>query len=153
MLDLLFAIEHEVARVARGLLHSPVAVVRFLVRRLACDAEVLHAREAADAVGMDVRLDVVELEVEPDIAVEITVVVVAGVTFLRTPHLFRRLDVAPERGDARRREDRRVNPETRPRMAEHDAVRVHDEPADFGLMEKLLDAWHVGALGQPEPAW
>src|SRR5271154_175346 len=37
-------------------------------------------------------------------------------------------------------------------MAEHDPVRIHDEPADFGFLEEFLDAGHIGALGQPDAA-
>ena len=83
---------------------------------------------------MDVGLDIVVLEIEPDIAVEIAVVSVAGVTFLRTPDLLGGFDIASERRDRRRGEHGRVNPEARTRMAEHDAVRIHDEPADFGFL-------------------
>src|ERR1017187_3793520 len=152
MLDLFFAIEHEVAGVRRGFLHRVVAVVRFLVRGLARDAEILHAGETADAVGVNVRLDVVVFEVETNVTVEIAIIAVAGVAFLGTPDLLRGFDVAPERGHTRRREHRRVNPVARTRMAEHDAMRVHDEPADLGFLEKLFDAGLVGAFRQPHAA-
>src|ERR1017187_2541957 len=152
MLDLLFAIEHEVAGVRRGFLHRVVAVVRLLVRRLARDAEILHTRETADAVGMNVRFDVVVFEVEANVTVEVAIIAVARVTFLGTPDLFRGFDITSERGHTRWREYRRVNPVARTRMAEHDAMRVHDEPADLGFLEKLFNAGHVRAFRQPDAA-
>ena len=61
------------------------------------------------------RLDVIEIEVEADVAVKIAVARVAGITFVLAPDLPRGIEVAAERGDAVGREDRREHAVTRAR--------------------------------------
>ena len=74
-------------------------------RRSACparpgDAEILDAGEAAMVRRRQVRPHVVEVQVEPDVAVEIAVARVAGIAFVLAPDLAGGFQVAPEGGDA-----------------------------------------------------
>ena len=100
---------------------------------------------------MDVRLDVVVREVEPDVAVEVAVHGVAGVSLLGAPDLLAALDVPPERGDAGAAVDGGVHAVERARLGEEDAVRVHEEEADPLLAHQLVHARHVAALAEPHP--
>ncbi len=113
---------------------------------------VFEAGEFAQAVGLDVGLDVIEIEVVADVAVEIAVPGVAGITLLRRPDLHARLDVAPERRRAGTGVERGVDAVTGARLGVHDGVGVDDEPADFRLLQKLVDARRVGAFRQPDAA-
>src|SRR5665213_906813 len=76
-----------------------VALVNLLLAR-AGDAEVFDAGEPAVVRRRQVRLDVVEVEIKANVAVEITVARIAGITFMLAPDLARGIKVAPERGNA-----------------------------------------------------
>src|SRR5690349_18542253 len=76
---------------------------------LAGDAEVFDAEVAAYAVAVQIRLDVIVVAVEAEVAVELAVVHVAGITDLGAPDLLAGLNIARKRSDARRRDDRRVD--------------------------------------------
>src|SRR5947209_5657496 len=106
----------------------------------------------ADASLVQVRLQVLVVEVEADVAVEVAVDVVAGVAFDRAPDLLGRFGVARQHGHAAAGTlDRGVDAVLRPRLREHDAVRVGEEVADAGVTEYLIYAWRVAALRQPDP--
>ena len=98
------------------------------------------------------RFDVIEIQVEADVAVEIAVTRVAGIAFVLAPDLPRGIEVAPERGDAVGREHRRERAVARTRTRVQHAVRVEDEPADVRLLQKCFDAGDVGAFRQPDAA-
>src|ERR1039458_2722179 len=128
-----------------------VALVNLLLA-FAGDAKVFDAGEPTVVGRGQVRLDVVEIKVEADVAVEIAVARVAGITFVLAPDLPRGIEVAPKRGAAVRRVERRKGAVTRTRLRVQNAMRVEDEPADVGLLQKFLDAAGVGAFRQPDVA-
>ena len=102
------------------------------------DLVVLDAEMAADAGLVQVRLEVFVIEVEADVAVEVAVVVVAGVALDGAPDLLGRFGVAGQGGDAALgAEDRGVDAVARPRLGEQDAVRVGEEVADAGVAQQL----------------
>ena len=68
--DLFFAVEHEVAGVLGGFFQGGLRVVRLLVIAAAGDLVVLDAGVGADAGLVQVRLDVVVIEIEADVAVK-----------------------------------------------------------------------------------
>src|ERR1035437_4972234 len=96
------------------------------------------------------RFDVVEIEVKADVAVEIAVTHIAGITFMFAPDLAGGIVVAPERGDAVGRVNRREGAKTRTRFGVQNSVRVEDEPADVRLLQKFFDARCVGTFRQPD---
>ena len=88
MLDLFFAVEHEVAGVLGGAFPGHPWAIGLLVGGLAGDAVVLQPGEFPHAVGLDVGTDVVVFEVEAAIAVKVPVIPVAGIAFLGAPDLL-----------------------------------------------------------------
>ena len=72
--------------------------------------------------GGQVRLDVIEIEVEADVPVEIAVAGVAGVAFVPAPDLAGGIGVAAEGGDAVGGEDGRKGAVTRARAGVQEAV-------------------------------
>ena len=149
---LLHAAVEKMLRVAGGGLQRGVAVVNLLVARAAGDAVILDAGEPARFRRRQVRFDVIEIEVEADVAVKIAVARVAGVAFVLAPDLPRGIVVAAKGGDAVGRENRRKGAVTRARPRVQHAVRVEDEPADVRLLQKRFDAVDVGAFRQPDAA-
>ena len=136
--DLLFAVEHEVAGVLGGLVQRGLGVVGLLVVGAAGDLVILDAEQAADAGLVQVRLEILVIEVEADVAVEIAVVVVAGIAFDGAPDLLGRFGVAGQGGDAAPgAEDRGIDAVLGPRLGEQDAVRVDEEVADAGILQEL----------------
>ncbi len=127
--------------------------VGFLVTGRPGDAVVLEAGEFAQTVRLDVRLDVIELEIVTNIAVEIAIPGIAGVAFDGGPDLHARLDIAAKGGGTGAGKERRVDAVTGTRIGVHDRVGIDHEPADVGFLQKLLDARGVGALGEPDAAW
>ena len=108
--DLLFAIEHEVAGVFGRFFQGRGRIVRLLVIGAAGDLVILDAEMAADAGLVQVRPQIVEIEIEADIAVEITIVVVSGISFDGAPDLLGRFGIAGQGGDAAARaDDRRID--------------------------------------------
>ncbi len=77
---------------------------------------------------------------------------VARITFLGTPDLAGGFGVTPKRSHAGRREDRGEDPVPWPGLTEHQAMGIHDKPADIGFLEMLFDPRRVGAFRQPDPA-
>ena len=92
------------ARSRRG-----VGAVRFLVARFAGDALILKAGEFAQAVGLDVRRNVVLVEIVTDVAVEIAIGGIAGITFDGGPDLNAGFDIATESGRAGLGEERGID--------------------------------------------
>src|ERR1035441_8958421 len=64
-----------------------LAIIDRFVGRAASDAIILDASEAALARRGQVRLQVVQIEIEADVAVEVAVARVARVTGVPAPHL------------------------------------------------------------------
>src|SRR5205085_3538188 len=110
-LDLLAAVEEKVRGVRLGALPGRVRVVRLLrpERDLAGDAVVLDAGVLPIAGGLDVRADVVVIEVPADVPVELAVDGIAGIAVLGAPDLHRALRIARERRHPAGRIDWRVD--------------------------------------------
>ncbi len=131
-------------------LQGDVRVISFPVRAAAGDLVIFDAGVAADAGLMQVRFDIIVIEIEADVAIELTVDVIAGIAFDGAPNLLRRLGVAPHAGDAALgTHDRRIHAVLRPRLREQDAVGIDEEVADAALFENFIDAGDIAALGQP----
>ena len=98
--DLRHAGLEKMLRVAGGGLQRGDAVVNFLFGRIAGDAKIFDAGEPALIGCGQVRFDVIEIEVEADVAIEFAVVDVAGVAFVFAPDLLGGIEVAAKGGDA-----------------------------------------------------
>src|SRR5881394_814007 len=122
----------KMLRMPRGGLQRGAAIVHLLVRRLPRDPVILDARETPLVRRRQMRLHVIEVEIESDVAVKITVVRIARIPFMLAPYLLRGIQVAAERGHAIRREDRSEHAITRTRTCVQQAMRVRDEPPDVG---------------------
>ncbi|GEM_PF-1197403 len=140
----------EVARVLAGRVDGGGTIVDFLVGRAAGDAMVFQAGEAAVAGRGQVRGDVFQVQVKPDVAVEIAVARVAGVAGLAAPDLARALRIAAKRGDAFRGKDGRKHRVARARARVQKAVRVGDEPPEVRSLQDLLQGLDVSAFRQPD---
>ena len=151
-LDLRHPFAEKMRGVLTGGLQGMVALVNLLAPGAAGDAVIFHAGEPAIFRRGHMRLDVIKIQVEPDVPVEIAVTRVAGVTFVFAPHLARGIKIAAESGNAIGRENRRERAEPRPRRGMEQTVRIENEPADVRLLQKLFHAFGVSAFGQPDAA-
>src|SRR5262249_24575047 len=113
--------------------------------------EVLEPGEDPNPLALHVRADVLDRQVEADIAVEIAIIRVARISFFRAPNLLRALHIAPERRHPGAAIDGRVHPEDGSRIGEQDAVRVDEEEANPLFAQELVDAGDVPALAEPDP--
>src|SRR5690606_18066515 len=98
----------------------------------------------------DVRLDVVEVEIEADVPVELAVASVAGVAFLRRPNGFRGLGVPREAVHARGGFHGSVAALRRGRGPLQNPVGVGEEIAEPGVLEMAIEAGIVSAFAQPD---
>src|ERR1035437_1064281 len=96
------------------------------------------------------RLDVVPIEVEADVAVEVAVARVARVTGVPAPHLPGGIGVAAKGGDAVGCEDGRKRCVTWLWPRVQNAVRISNEPMEVGLLQYIVQAFHISALRQPD---
>src|SRR5207249_12042077 len=151
-LDLLDARAEEMAGVFVGRPPRSDAIVNFLRVRAGADTVVLDAGETADVRRRQIRSDVIKVQIETDVAVEIAVARVAGITLVPAPNLFGGIQVAAESSDAVRREDRRKHAEARTRVGVQHAVRVRDEPADVRLLHNIFHTAGVTAIGKLDAA-
>ena len=152
VLDLFFAIKHKVCRMFGCALAGKVGSVRLFVRRATGDAVVFQAGEFSHSVRLDVRADVIVIEIEAAISVEVAVLPISGVPLLCTPDLFAGFDIATKGGRTCGGEDGGKDSVSGAGLGIEDSMCVHDEPADFGLLEVMFDPWVVGALWEPDPA-
>src|ERR1035441_9253768 len=127
-----------------------LAIIDRFVGRAAGDAIILDTGEAALARRGQMRLQVVQIEVEADVAVEVAVARVARVTGVPAPDLAGGIRVAAKGGDAVGREDRGKRRVAWPWPGVQNAVCIGDEPAKVGLLQHILQALHIGALRQPD---
>src|SRR5207247_11478576 len=151
-LHLLDAGGKEMAGVFVGRLTRGDAIVNFLRAGAGGDTVVFDAGETADVRRRQIRADVIKVQIETDVAVEIPVARVAGITLVPAPNLFGGIQVAAKSSDAVRREDRRKHAEARTRVGVQHAVRVRDEPADVRLLHNIFHTGGVSAFGQPDAA-
>src|SRR5262249_18467003 len=120
MSRLSLAIEHEMSGMRGGFAHGPLGHVwrLFVERHFAGDPVVFDPHVAPHPVVVQVWFDVIVImRVITQVAVKLTVIRIAGITYIRTPDLFAGFGVAREDGHAFRRDDRRVNSALRTRLA------------------------------------
>src|SRR5581483_10593103 len=116
--------------------------IHLLVVRSAGDFVILDAEVAADAGLVQVRPEILEVEVEADVAIKVAIIEVSGIAFHRAPDLLGRFGVAAQRRDAALgTADRSVHPEARSRLRKEHAVRVGKEVAYSRIAQKFVDAW------------
>ena len=152
VLDLFFAIKHKVCRMFGCALAGKVGSVRLFVRRATGDAMVFQAGELPHPVRLDVRADVVVIEIEAAISVEVAILPIPGVPLLCTPDLFAGFDIATKGSRTCGGEDGGKDPVGGAGLGVEDSMCIHDEPANFGFLEVMFDPWVVGALWEPNPA-
>jgi hypothetical protein len=85
------------------------------------------------ALRMHVRADVLERQVEADVAVEVAIVRIAGIAFRGAPDLLGALGVAGEGRDPGRAVDRSVQAIDRRLVSVEEAMGVDHEVADRRL--------------------
>src|SRR5436189_5608126 len=98
-------------------------------------AEILEAGETAMVGRGQVRLHIIESQIEADVAVEIEVARVAGITLGAAPDLARGFKVAYEGGDAVRGKDGREHSVTRTRFGMEQPMGVHRKPVEIRLLQ------------------
>ena len=111
---------------------------------------IFDAGKTAHLRRRQIAPNIIEVEVKPDVAIEIPVTRIARITLLPAPDLFGGLEVAAERGNALGCKNRRKHAVTRTRACVQDAVRIHDEPADVRLLQDTFHAFRVSAFRQPD---
>src|ERR1700722_10498342 len=127
LLDLRDAFIQKMLRgFARGF-QRDVALVNFLVPCSAGDFVIFDSGESTILRRWQMRFHIIKIQVEADVAVKITIARVAGITFVLAPDLARRIEIAPERGDSVRRENRRERSVARTWLGVQNAVCVEDE--------------------------
>ena len=82
------AVKKKISRVRGGRIKRMLAVVRFFVIGFPRNPIIFDPGVNPYTIGMDVRLDVIELQIKTDIAVKFAVRVIAGIPFNRRPDLF-----------------------------------------------------------------
>src|SRR5688572_23175145 len=101
---------------------------------------------------MQERFDVRIVGVVAQVAVELAVVDVSGISLFARPDLLGAFGIARERGHAAGAEDGPERTVARARRTERDAVRIDEEKVDARFAEVFVDAGCVGALRQPDAA-
>src|SRR5437016_2120797 len=84
------------------------AVINLLRRRTAGNSVVFDSGKATLVGRRQIRLYIVQIKIESNVAIKIAVARVAGVAFLAAPYLPRSLAVAAKRRDAFAREHWRI---------------------------------------------
>src|ERR1035438_691436 len=107
--------------------HGRLPVINLFYRRTAGNPIILDAGEASLAGRRQVRLHVIEVQIEPDVAVEIAITWVPGVAGVPAPDLPRAIRIASKSGDAIGREDRRKRSVSRPWPRVQNAVSRSEE--------------------------
>ena len=96
--NLLFPVEHKVPRVEFGFSLCPFRNIDFFVIALASYAEIFEAGVHPNTVTMNVRLNVINIEIVGNVSIKFPVVIIPGIAFCRTPDLFGRFRVATKSG-------------------------------------------------------
>ena len=143
------ALGHEMRGVTLDGAHGGGAVVG-LLRLVAGDAVKLQPGELPRTIG-EKRQQCIERRIPPSIAVKLPVSRVAGIAVSSTPHLPRRVPVAPKRSDSGRHKDRRPHSISRLRRRASEAVGIQRSPAHTMLGEQGVEPRRVGTLGHPKP--
>ena len=151
MLDLFFPIEHEVGGMLIGTLAGQGRAVRFFVLGPAGDAVIFKACKFSDSVGLDVRADVVVVEIEAAVSIEVPVFGVSRVAFLGAPNLLAGFDVTTEGSGAGGGKEGSEDAVSGTGFGVENAVSIDDEPANLGLLEVVFDSWKICAFWEPDP--
>src|SRR5258708_11786843 len=96
------------------------------------------------------RLDIFEIQIVTNIAIEVAITRVARISLLPAPNLARGLGVSAKCHQSGRSDDRRVSPLLRARIGQLQPVRFHDEPLNSCFAQHIFDDPCVRALRQPE---
>ena len=138
----------------RGMRFDPfgcaLGIVDVLLAAGAGHAVVLETGRDPDPGCRQERVEILEREIETQVAVKVAIEGVAGVAFDGAPHLARRLGVAAEGGHACGRDDRCEGGVERSRRRFEEPVRLDQEPANAVACEDLLEARYIAAFRQPE---
>src|SRR2546427_4875209 len=133
--NLLDALSEKMLGVSFGLSFRPSGHVRLLVIAFSRDPVVFDTGIDADTIRVNVGLDVLALEVVGNIAIELTVIVVARIAVSGAPYLAGRVGIPPERRHSGRTINRRVDAITRTFIRARDSVRFQDSEPDSVLAE------------------
>src|SRR5262252_1236350 len=131
----------------------PFGHVWILVIPLARDAMVFDPRVHAGAIRLNVRTDVIVIEVVTDVPIELPVIIVSGITLAGAPDLARTIRIASESRDSGRAIYWCVYAVARPFIGTGDAMRFQDGKADSFLIQESVQTGRVAALGKPETSW
>src|SRR6266567_2946670 len=133
-----------------GLGFRPLGHIRRLLVPLSSDPVVLDSGIDSNAALVEVGPDVVEVQVVTDVAVELTVIEIAGIAGDRAPDLARGVRVAPERRHTGRATDGGVDAVSRPLIGPRDTVGFQDRVVDTVLPQDAVNSGIKTALRQPE---
>src|SRR5947209_5739216 len=105
-----------------------LALINFFGAGLARDAVVFDSGEGALLRRRQVWTQIIEIEIESDVAIEIAVARIARVAPFPAPDLPCGIRIASKRSQPARRNDRRKNGRAGARMRVKDAVSIENEP-------------------------
>src|SRR5262249_7269301 len=128
---------------------SPFRDIRLFMIAFAGDAMVFDSGIDAGAIE-NVRPDIIDIEIVPDVAIELPVIGVAGISLSCIPYLARTLRVTPKCCNSGGAINRCMDAIARPLVRTCHAVRFKHGKADAFLVEKSIQSWKVSALGKPE---
>src|SRR5262249_31041570 len=128
----------------------PFGYVWILVLPLARDAMVFDPSVHAGAIRLNVRTEVIVIEIVADVSIELPVIIVSGITLAGAPDLTRTIRIAPESRDSRRAIYWCVYAVARPFIGRGDAMRFQDGKTDSLLIQERVQTGRVAALGKPE---
>src|SRR5579875_436971 len=104
-----------------------------------CDLIIFDAQRTTDTDLVQMRLQIFIIEVEADIAIEITVIIIAGVAFDGAPDLLGRLTIAGQASDATAgRQHRSVDTKAWSRFGEQDRMGIREKKTQTGLFQQLF---------------
>ena len=140
---------HEVLGVHRHLAEGIGGIVRLVRHALAGDAVVLESRIGAHAGNVLNIAQVLGIEVEADVPVKFTIVVIARITDLSRPHGTAGLRIARKTGGTGRRDDRRIDAKLGSRRTEQNAVSISEEKPEAIGGQVVFYTLIVSAFGKP----
>jgi len=118
-------------------------MINLLLRRMARDAKIFDAREPALVRRGQVRLHIIEIQIETDVAIKLPVIFITRISFVLAPDLLGGIQIAPERRHAAGRQDRREHAVARFGIGVQQPVRIRDEPADVRFLQHAFHPIHV----------
>src|SRR5258708_9345819 len=115
-LDLRHALLKKMGGMRIGCLNGGIAVINLFAARAAGDAIIFDAGEDAFVGSGQIGLEIIEIQIEGDVAVEIAVARVAGIALVAAPDLFGGIEVAAKGGKAIGGQNGRKDGVTMPRL-------------------------------------